>query len=101
MTRISLPQSRPNSFSTDDLKSYIRKSGRDFIIQGQQQCTLADHTKELSLDYWLRQNYAGNSDTRQALNSVIADLVNTGEFDVGRFSCPETGFTCKGIRIVR
>jgi len=101
MARISLPYSRPDSFSTDDLKSYIRMSGRDFIIQGQQQCTFTDHSKKLSLDYWLRKNYAGNSDTRQAVNSVIADLVGTGEFDEGRFSCPETGVLCKGIRITR
>ena len=101
MARISLPYSRPDSFSTDDLKNYIRKSGRDFIIQGQQQCTLANHTKKLSLDYWLRENYAGNPDTRQAVNSVIADLVKTGEFEEGRFSCPETGMICKGILITK
>jgi hypothetical protein len=101
MTRIPLPQSRPDSFSSDELLEYIRKSGRDFIIQGQQQCTLANHTKKTSLDYWLRKKYAGNPDTRQAVNSVIADLIMTGEFEAGIFTCPETGVRCKGIRIAR
>jgi len=100
MVKISLPYSRPDSFTTEDLKNYIRESGRDFIIQGQQQCMLEDHSKLLSLDYWLRMNYAGNPNIRQAVNSVIADLVGTGEFEEGRFACPETGRMCKGVRIV-
>jgi hypothetical protein len=99
MARISLPQSKPDTFTTDDLKNYIRTSGRNYIIQGQQQCTLNDHTKKLSLDYWLREKY--NHDQRQALNSVIGDLVATGEFEVGKFLCPNRGRMCKGIKIVK
>jgi len=99
MTTVKLPQSKPDSFSTDELKAHIIKSKRDYIIQGQKQCTLKDHTKPNSLDYWLRENY--NRDQRQALNSVISDLVNTGEFEEGRFQCPDSGRKCKGIRIIK
>jgi hypothetical protein len=99
MATINLPQCRPRYFSTDELKEHIRKSNWDFIIIGQQQCTLIDHTKPNSLDYWLRKKY--NPDQRQALNRVIDDLVTTGEFERGRFQCPDSGRICKGIRIVK
>ncbi len=98
MATIRLPFGQ-NSFSTEELKNYIQKSGRDYIIQGQQKCTIANHTKPNSLDYWLRENYARNPDTKQAENEVISDLVQTGEFEEGKYMCPDSGRTCKGVQI--
>lgn len=88
-----------NSFNPDDLKEYIRRTGTNFIIQGQVACRRADHPKPSSLDCWLRDNYAQNPDTKQAVNEVIAALVNTGEFTEGDFICPDSGRKCKGVRI--
>jgi hypothetical protein len=63
-------------------------------------CRRAVHPKPNSLDCWLRDNYANNPDTKQAVNEVIDDLVNTGEFQQGYFICPDSRRRCKGIRIV-
>ena len=98
MAIIRLPYGN-NSFSTEELKNCIRKSGRDYIIQGQQRCRRSKHTKIQSLDCWLRDNYARNPDTKQAVNEVIEDLINTGEFEESQFQCPDSGRICKGIQI--
>jgi len=98
MPMINLPYGN-NEFNSDDLKEYIRQTGRSYIIQGQQNRKRADHSKPHSLDCWLRDNYATNSDTKQAVNEVVAALVNTGEFEEGHFSCPDSGRRCKGIRL--
>jgi len=87
-----------NTFNSDDLKEHIRETGRNYIIQGQVQCSRANHPKPHSLDCWLRDHYAQNPDTKQAVNEVIVALVNTGEFEEGRFICPDSGRMCKGIR---
>jgi hypothetical protein len=89
-----------NEFNPDDLKEYIRRTGRNYIIQGQVAYKRADHPKPSSLDCWLRDNYAKNPDTKQAVNEVISTLVDTGEFAEGDFICPDSGRRCKGIRIV-
>lgn len=96
---INLPYGTP--FDENDLVAYIRESGRDYIIQGQQACSFADHSKPHSLDYWLRQNYANNHDTKQAENVVLDALVATGQFTVvARLRCPDSGARCKGVRLV-
>jgi len=87
-------------FDEHALVEHIRATGRDYIVQGQQACTLADHTKPSSLDYWLRQ-FAPNPDTKQADNSVIGPLVHTGRFKVADdLLCPDSGRLCKGVRLV-
>lgn len=68
-------------FSERDLVGHIRASGRDYIIQGQQTATLANHTKPHSLNYRLRQ-FAKNENTKQSENSVLESLVGTGVFVV-------------------
>lgn len=78
MSMIDLPYGN-NSFNSDDLKEYIIRTGMDYIIQGQVACKRADHPKPHSLDCWLRDNYAKNADTKQAVNEVITALVTTGE----------------------
>jgi hypothetical protein len=97
MPSINLPYGS-NSFDSNDLKEYIRRTGRNYIIQGQKACRRIDHPKPNSLDCWLRDNYARNPDTKQAVNQIIADLVNTGDFAEGDFYCPDSGRRCKGIR---
>jgi hypothetical protein len=99
MPAITLPYG-DNEFNSEDLKKYIKGTGRAFIIQGQTQCRREVHPKPSSLDCWLRDNYAKNPDTKQAVNEVIKALVqDTGEFVEGKFSCPDSGIRCKGIRI--
>ena len=87
-------------FDANDLVNHIRRSGRTYIIQGQQACTLEEHTKPKSLDVWLRTHHAVNKDTKQAENSVIHQLVMTGLFRKGTFRCPDSGRMAKGIEIV-
>ena len=89
-----------NSFDSNSLKEHIRTTGRNYIIQGQKACRRIDHPKPTSLDCWLRDNYARSPDTKQAVNEVIADLVNTGDFAEGDFYCPDSGRRCKGVRII-
>ena len=100
---IGLPEGGENAgFDTDDLLSHIRSSGISFIIQGQQHCPLAEHTKPSSLDVWLRENYTNKRDTAQATNEVIANLVRTGLFREGEFRCPDNGRPgLKGIAITQ
>jgi len=100
MPLINLPYGN-NSFDSYSLKEHIRTTGRDYIIQGQKACRRKDHPKPNSLDCWLRDNYARNSDTKQAVNEVIADLIATGDFAEGEFYCPDSGRRCKGIRIIQ
>jgi hypothetical protein len=100
MPLINLPYGN-NSFNSNDLTEFLQKNGRNYIIQGQVKCKRMDHPKPNSLDCWLRDNYARNPDTKQAVNEVIAALVDTGEFEEGSFICPDSGGRCKGIRIVK
>jgi hypothetical protein len=98
-TMIPLPYGGKNAqFDEQDLISYISKSGRGYIIQGQQKCTLSKHTKPNSLDYWLRVNYAANPNTKQAVNEVMEQLVRTGLFEEkDNLICPDSGYLCKGL----
>ena len=98
---IPLPHGGKNTqFDEQDLIAHILKSGRDYIVQGQQNCTLADHTKPNSLDYWLRVNYAVTPDTKQAVNEVMEHLVGTGLFEEqDDLMCPDSGHLCKGLRL--
>jgi hypothetical protein len=95
---INLPYG--GAFDERELIAYIRSTGRDYIIQGQQALSLEEHTKPQSLDYWLRQ-YGRNQDTKQAENSVLDALVETGLFEISaNLLCPDTGRQCKGLRLI-
>ncbi len=88
-------------FHISQLKDYIQRSGRDYIIQGQQKCTLEKHTKPQSLDVWLRKNFTSRQDTKQADNRVIQALVDTGEFEVDEhLPCPDSKRLVKGLRLL-
>ena len=101
-TLINLPYGGPGAgFRVSELISHIRSTGRDYIIQGQQRCTLKKHTKSHSLDVWLRTGYARDGDTKQAVNEVMDALVATGWFEeVKKLTCPDSGRRCKGLRLV-
>ena len=89
------------SFDARALEEHIRRRGKTYIVQGQVICTLSDHPKPSSLDVWIRENGApSNQNTKQADNDVIKQLVRTGLFREGKFTCPDSGNSCKGIEIV-
>ena len=88
------------TFDSNDLKAHIKTTGRNYIIQGQTACSRADHPKPKSLDCWLRDNYARNPDTKQAVNEVIESLSKTGDFKEGKYTCPDSGNKCKGIELL-
>lgn len=88
-------------FLVSDLVSHIRSTGRDYIIQGQQKATLADHTKPQSLDVWLRRRFPSRQDTKLADNEVVEALVAAGLFEVvENLPCPDSGRPCKGLLLV-
>ncbi len=87
-------------FDEHDLVTHIRKSGRDYIIQGQQKVSLEEHTKPHSLDYWLRQ-FSREKDTKHAEQPTMDALVSTGLFEeVNNLTDPVTGRACRGLRLV-
>jgi hypothetical protein len=99
---IRLPYGGPEAcFNEQELINYIKSKFRDYIIQGQQQCTLEKHTKPNSLDYWLRVNHSrGKADMKQAANEVVEQLISTGKFEIAEdLVCPDSGRKCKGLRI--
>lgn len=100
-TFIQLPHGGKGAgFYVSQLIAHIRSTGRDYIIQGQQHVTRKNHTKPQSLDVWLRQNFTSRIDVAQAVNEVIDRLVLTGLFTEGKFNCPDSGESCKGIKLV-
>jgi hypothetical protein len=99
---IRLPYGGPlASFDEQELIDHIKSKFRNHIIQGQQQCGLQNHTKPNSLDYWLRVNHSkGRSDTKQAVNEIVEQLISTGKFAIAEdLVCPDSGRKCKGLRI--
>lgn len=87
-------------FDENALVAYVRASGRNYIIQGQQAASFADHTKPHSLDHWLRK-FAPNPDTKQAENSVLDALVDTKLFRISpSLICPDSGRRCKGLSLL-
>jgi hypothetical protein len=98
---IHLPHGGPHDgFAVSDLVAHLQSSGRNYIIQGQQNCKLAEHTKPQSLDVWLRENHTRRKDTTQAVNSLVDALVATGRFEVAHLECPDSGRRCKGLKLV-
>ena len=101
-TFVKLPYGGPGSgFYVSQLIDHMRHSGRDYIVQGQDHCTLESHRKPQSLDVWLRKNCTHRKDTSQAVNSVMYALVATGRFEVTYgLICPDSGQRCKGLRLL-
>jgi len=101
-TFIELPHGGAGAgFHVSELVSHVRSTGRDYIIQGQQKCTLANHTKPQSLDVWLRRRFPSRQDIKQADNDVVDALVATGLFQVIKgLRCPDSGRRVKGLLLV-
>ena len=98
---IELPHGGPEArLYVDDLIKHLRESERDYIIQGQTNSSLENHPKPNSLDAWLRKKCTSRSDTKQAVNDVIDELIQTRLFKVERLRCPDSGSFCKGIRLL-
>lgn len=75
---IRLPIGGPKSGSqVRDLVAHIKASGRGYIIEGAQQVPLSEHTKALSLVYWLRTHATTRSDTKQMVRQATDALVST------------------------
>jgi hypothetical protein len=98
---IDLPHGgRGNIFDEQELVKHVREELRsNYIVQGQQNVSLAEHTKPHSLDYWLRQ-FAECPDTKQAVNSVCDALVATGLFKTADKPDPVTGRRVKALCLV-
>lgn len=99
--RISLyHQEAGAGFRVRDLIEHIENSGRNYIIEGGVDCALADHPRPRSLDYWLRENFAHNKETRQDTRDVIRQLLATGAFEESDdLRCPDTGERALGLRL--
>jgi hypothetical protein len=91
-----------STFKSEDLVRYIKSTGRNYIIQGQQRVVMLQQSKQHSLDFWLRQNATPrHPDVKLADNNVIRQLVATGDFQAKRgLICPDTGRKCKGLVLV-
>jgi len=99
---IELPYGAPGeSFSIDYLITYLQETRKDYIIQGQRNCCLKEHPKPNSLDAWLRKNFTSRQDTKQATNDLLQQIVKTGPFRQGWFTCPDSGRKCKGIELIK
>ena len=97
--RILLPHGGPGAgFSVRELYDYVQQSGRDYIIGGAVDCALVDHPKPASLDYWLRENFARNKETKQATLEVIEQLIATGLFQQSyELRCPDANEMSFGL----
>jgi hypothetical protein len=87
-------------FYVSELVGYIQSIGRDYIVQGQCNCTLDNHTKPHSLDVWLRKGFTHRKDTKQAVNQVVEALIATGRFEIAHLPCPDSGRLCKALRLL-
>lgn len=99
--QITLPEDSNTQFNLSQLIRHLIEVRRTYIVIGQQHVALANHTKDLSLDFWLRSTIANNQDTAQATNELINQIVGTGLFrQTPNLSCPNTGNLCNGIELV-
>ena len=99
---VDLPHGGGARINELDLVDFIRTSNppRNYIVGGASKVTLANHRKQHSLDYWLRQRSC-YQDTMQAVPSVIDALVATGLFVAeDGLLCPDSRRRCKGLRLV-
>lgn len=97
---IDLTEEDGGSFNLAALIRHLISEGRPYIIQGQQNCSLANHTKDKSLDYWLRQNVAAYPDRKQATNELVTNICSSGLFrQRSNLVCPNTQRECDGIEL--
>lgn len=98
--QIILPEDSNSQFNLSRLIRHLIDVHRTYIITGQQHVVFAQHTKDLSLDYWIRSVVAQNVDTAQATNNVTEQICATGLFRQSEnLNCPNTGKLCAGIEL--
>jgi hypothetical protein len=98
---IKLPEEKGKSFNLAMLLRLLVDEGRPYIIQGQNNCTLDNHPRSKSLDYWVRNTIAEYPDRKQATNKLVASICETGLFRINKkLWCPDTGKPCKGIELI-
>lgn len=98
--KITLPEDSNRQFNLSSLLKYLVDSQRYYIVIGQQHENLAKHTKDLSLDYWIRNNIAINKDTAQATENVVQQICSSGLFTITKHACPNSGTSSKAIELV-
>ncbi len=83
------------------MKSLVEAVGQlgGTIILGGSQCTLTNHAKPYSLDYWLRTNGAANAGTKQVTRAFVDELVETGRFERVRAVDQNTKRYCGALRL--
>ncbi|WP_027591527.1 hypothetical protein [Pseudomonas sp. RL] len=86
------------AFDQHALIACFREHGGSMVL-GAVKASLAEHKKPRSLDYWLRLNGARIPDQMQAEASLVAQLVESGNFEAVVLKCPETGRNCKGLQL--
>jgi hypothetical protein len=98
---VDLPHGGPGAqFLVGDLIHYLEESGRGYIIIGEVDCAFADHPRPRSLDYWLREHFARNKESKQATAAVVSQLLATGLFEeADSLRCPDTGQKSAGLRL--
>jgi hypothetical protein len=99
MDEITLPYANNARFKIEDLINHFKKSRTDFIIIGATKVVLENHQKPKSLDVWIRnhKNVKGYSNTCQAVNNVISQLIKHKSFSLGLRKCPKSNRTCKAL----
>ena len=99
---IVLPHgAKGEGFMVNDLVTHLQRVHQDHIIQGQVNCVLANHPKPNSLDVWIRTNHTRRKDTKQATNDLLRQIIDTGLFKLGKYTCPDSGRKCKGIQLIQ
>lgn len=79
---ITLPYAGNTEFHVNSLINLLTSRQNDRIVIGAQQCALDDHSKQHSLDYWLRSQIVPEQyrNTKQAVNAVIEQICSTERF---------------------
>ena len=99
--KINLPYGGPGaSFDVAELIALLKQRNVNFIIVGKRNVNLADHPKPASLDVWLRQHpsvHEPKRNTRQAVEKVIQDLVETGLFAKEKRRCVVSKSLCNAL----
>lgn len=88
------------AFDEQELIDTIKASNENYMVQGQRVVTLGNHPKKSSFDVWLRKRFPKKQDTKLADNYVIDALLKTGRFVATKEKCPDSGRSCKSIRLV-
>lgn len=91
-------------FTVEELIKHFNTSKTNFIIIGASHVGLEKHKKLNSLDVWLRNHekvIGTKKNTCQAVNEVINNLIETGNFSVEKRICPTSNRLCKALILIK